>query len=882
MKTCISNLCLALALLAGIAPAAAQVGFNLTSTPGVGGFPEAVIAADVNGDGKLDLISANAGGNSISILTNNGAGGFAPNGAPLPSSNPNSVAAADVNGDGKVDIICTDSGSPGKITVFTNNGTGGFGSDFTYDVGANPYCVIAADVNNDGWVDLITANVGAGTLTVLTNNHAGRFFPCSTPVVGTGTGPLSVVAADVNGDGKMDLICANTVTYSLTVFTNDGTGNFAIKSVITTGVNHPSCVTAADVNGDGKVDLICANWGGGSLLVLTNDGHGNFAPGSTNGVDGQPACVIAADLNNDGNVDLISVNNPGSSLSVLTNNGTGIFSPAWSTNNLSISISVTAADVNSDGKLDLICANAGADNLAVFFNVSLLPLTNHLTNIVVSPASPTLAVSSNQQFTATGYYSDGSNQTLTSNLTWSSSSPAVASLTTNGLATGLTAGSATITAISGGVTNGTTLTVVPVLTNLVVNPANPTLAASSNQQFTATGYFNDGSASTLNGTVTWSSSSPAVATISISGGLATGVTNGATTITATSGSVNGNTILTVVAPPAIASQSTNGTVTGNGSVTLNVGATGGGLSYQWQFNGTNLSGATGASLTLTNYSAANVGVYTVVISNAAGSVTSLPIVIATTDIKLFAGVIINGPIGSNYLIQANGNLASTNWTTLTNLALPTQPYVYIDYNSPGNNQQFYRAVPNWTNTPTGNAPSGLSYAVNAPVYTKGVSIADDTPSLSGGGPVTSWSISAGFAATGLTFNTATGVISGTPTALSSATAYTVTASNSGGQTTTTVTITVNDVAPYGLSYAVSVPVYTKGTPIANNTPSVSGGPVTSWSISGNFAATGLTFNTATGVISGTPTRLDGGTVYVVTASNSGGQTATVLTIAVIN
>ena len=78
-------------------------------------------------------------------------------------------------------------------------------------------------------------------------------------------------------------------------------------------------------------------------------------------------------------------------------------------------------------------------------------------------------------------------------------------------------------------------------------------------------------------------------------------------------------------------------------------------------------------------------------NNAAGSTTSLPVTLASVDIKMFAGVIVNGPLGSNYLIQATSNLSS--WTTLTNVALPTQPYIYIDYSSPTNRQQIYRAVP---------------------------------------------------------------------------------------------------------------------------------------------------------------------------------------------
>ena len=241
-----------------------------------------------------------------------------------------------------------------------------------------------------------------------------------------------------------------------------------------------------------------------------------------------------------------------------------------------------------------------------------------------------------------------------------------------------------------------TPSVTVTLTNLVVAPASPVIGVSSNRQFTATVYFSDGSSQTLtNGSggtsLLWSSSSTNVAAITTNG-VATGLTNGVTTITAASGSISNNTTLTVVSPPAITIQPTNNTVSPNGGVTLNVAATGGVLSYQWKLNGTNIAGANSASLTITNVSAANIGVYTVTVNNASGSVTSRAATLASVDIKLFAGVVVNGPLGSNYLIQANSNLLSS-WTTLTNVALPTQPYVYIDYSSPTNRQQFYRAVP---------------------------------------------------------------------------------------------------------------------------------------------------------------------------------------------
>ena len=151
--------------------------------------------------------------------------------------------------------------------------------------------------------------------------------------------------------------------------------------------------------------------------------------------------------------------------------------------------------------------------------------------------------------------------------------------------------------------------------------------------------------------------------------------------------------ITVIAP-SITNQPASGTVSSGGTATLTVGVAGTPpFTYQWQFNGTNLSGATNASLSIANFSVANAGGYSVTVSNSVAGVTSRIATLASVDIAMFSGVIVNGPLGSNYLIQAASSLAPTIWTTLTNVALPAQPYIYIDYNSPTNAKQFYRALP---------------------------------------------------------------------------------------------------------------------------------------------------------------------------------------------
>ena len=146
--------------------------------------------------------------------------------------------------------------------------------------------------------------------------------------------------------------------------------------------------------------------------------------------------------------------------------------------------------------------------------------------------------------------------------------------------------------------------------------------------------------------------------------------------------------------PSITNQPASTTVSSGGTATLTVGVAGTPpFTYQWLFDGTNISGATNASLSIDNFSVANAGGYSVTVSNSLGGVTSHIATLASVDIAMFAGVIVNGPLGSNYLIQAASSLAPTIWTTLTNVALPAQPYIYIDYTSPTNAKQFYRALP---------------------------------------------------------------------------------------------------------------------------------------------------------------------------------------------
>jgi trimeric autotransporter adhesin len=236
-----------------------------------------------------------------------------------------------------------------------------------------------------------------------------------------------------------------------------------------------------------------------------------------------------------------------------------------STQNLTAMVSWTSSNVgvaavsNAAGSNGLVTsASQGSTTIAAALgavsgstNFTVTPAT--LVSLAVIPANPSIANGTQQQFIATGTYTDNSTQNLTSSVAWSSSDNSVATLSnapgSNGLASTLTTGSVTVTAMAGAVSGSTLLAVTPaVLVSIAVIPGNPSIANGTNQQFAASGTYTDGSTQPLTAAVTWSSSDTTVATISNasgSNGLANTLAQGFVTVTATLGAVSGSTGLTV-------------------------------------------------------------------------------------------------------------------------------------------------------------------------------------------------------------------------------------------------------------------------------------------------------------------------------------------------
>ncbi len=368
--------------------------FQAAVSYGSGGFQaNSVAAADVNGDGIPDLIVAHAcesstncnSGGVIGVLLGNGDGTFQP--AVTYSSGGDYatfVTVADVNQDGKPDLVVTNANT-GSVAVLLGNGNGTFQPAVTYSyTGAYPFGVAVADLNGDGKPDLAVANLivyanGQGSVTTLLANGSGGFEPG----VSYGAGAVdthAVVIADVNGDGKPDLVLANAYTGSVAVLLGNGDGTFQTAVNYGSGGQAAVSVALADINGDGKLDIIVANYcvlnayscGAaifrGAVAVLLGNGDGTFQPAVSYDSGGyQGDSVAVADLNRDGKLDLIVANECGISgcgyeyggiVAVLWGNGDGTFQnavPYGSGGNAATSVAV--ADFNGDGLPDLVVAN---------------------------------------------------------------------------------------------------------------------------------------------------------------------------------------------------------------------------------------------------------------------------------------------------------------------------------------------------------------------------------------------------------------------------------------------------------------------------------------------------------------------------------------------
>ncbi len=332
-----------------------------------GAYPFNVVTGDFNGDGKLDLATANYSASTLSVLLGSGGGTFGIKTDYPTGLFPWDIVTGDFNGDGNLDLA-TANASSSTMSVLLGSGGGTFGTKTDYPTGVTPVSIVTGDFNGDGILDLVTGNGDSKSLSVMLGTGVGIFNARTDYRVGSY--PYGLVVGDFNGDGKLDLAAANTFSSSLSVLLGSGVGTFDSKTDYPTGINPFSLVTG-DFNGDGKLDLAAANYGINfsvnlsTLSVWLGTGSGIFGVRTDYQAGVNPNSVVTGDFNGDGKLDLASVNYTSSDLSVLLGSGDGSFGAATVYATGSSPVGLDIGDFNGDGRLDLVTTSTTASTVNV-------------------------------------------------------------------------------------------------------------------------------------------------------------------------------------------------------------------------------------------------------------------------------------------------------------------------------------------------------------------------------------------------------------------------------------------------------------------------------------------------------------------------------------
>ena len=269
-------------------------GFQGSPPQGAGGFAICGTATgDINGDGKQDeIVSMCSGG--IGAYLGNGDGTFQPQTFPSDDES-DAITAGDLNGDGKVDLISSDGGN---LEVLLGNGNGTFQAPMSYPCGSFCSALRLGDLNGDGMADVVAADSSGNKLVVFMGNGDGTFKP-GVPY-SLASSPRSIAVGDFNSDSRQDLVVATQAGLYLLL----GNGNGTFQNPFLVGPPSTS-VVSVDVNGDGKSDIVSANSISiGGLSVLYGNGNATFQPPVTYGSTSSFDFVRVGDFNGDGAPDL--------------------------------------------------------------------------------------------------------------------------------------------------------------------------------------------------------------------------------------------------------------------------------------------------------------------------------------------------------------------------------------------------------------------------------------------------------------------------------------------------------------------------------------------------------------------------------------------------
>gem|GEM_PF-2321417 len=392
-----SVLTLAGILLAGCTSLWAQLDFAARRDLAIGATPHGVAIADLNADGKKDIVAANGSSNSFSILLGAGGGVFKPEVRKTTAAFPNGLVVASFNSntDALLDVaVACFVGD--QVQFFPGNGAGGFGSatSFSTGVGSHPIALAVLDYNLDNKNDLAVVLNGSNTVRLYQGNGLGGFSLVSTLPVDLS--PVDLVLGDWDGDFKLDLAVVSELDTSpipppdgkVTVAYGCPTG-FCFPTVFTAGPI-PASITFGLLNSDPYPDLVVGSTSSNNLAVLFGDPDFGFTAVQSVPVGGFSQVVWVADLNGDSKQDLsvgLELAQGQGALQVLTGDGFGAFTAGAIFPVGSFPGGIAGQDIGGTAALDLVTTNVGAGSLSLLFGNGAAGFTSTPSYLIAAGAS---------------------------------------------------------------------------------------------------------------------------------------------------------------------------------------------------------------------------------------------------------------------------------------------------------------------------------------------------------------------------------------------------------------------------------------------------------------------------------------------------------------
>ena len=323
---------------------------------GVADDPSRMVVEDFDRDGKLDVATSNYASNDVSLMLGNGDGTFRWEPRFPVDTNPRSVAACDLNHDGIVDLASANQ-DENTVSVLIGLGGGSYLPGVRYPTAETPVAIACADIKKDGHPDLVVANRLSSEISVLLGIGDGTFL--SKPRFSVGPGPRDLDVCDFNEDGHLDVVTANGST--LSILLGQGNGFFLPETRLG---DRADLVVCADVNGDEHDDLIYVF--DGDIVVQYGDGEGAFSSRLARQSSYAPSGLFVANMNDDAFPDAVVVSNSRSEWRWHRGNVLGGFDNANIFSAGNGPRSALVYDVDGDDAMDVLITNSGSDDVSVF------------------------------------------------------------------------------------------------------------------------------------------------------------------------------------------------------------------------------------------------------------------------------------------------------------------------------------------------------------------------------------------------------------------------------------------------------------------------------------------------------------------------------------